>query len=122
MKAPNGAGTITKGGYRQITIAPKKHQLEHIIVAEKALGRKLPKGAEVHHVDENRLNNVGSNLVICPDIAYHKLLHRRTNAINAGCPPHWRKCMLCGEYGDPETMKKHSGNNLAHRSCTKKRK
>ena len=34
----------------------------HIKVAEKALGRKLPKGSVVHHADGNPSNNANNNL------------------------------------------------------------
>ena len=53
---------------------------EHVVVAERALGKHLPAGAVVHHVDVNRRNNAPTNLVICQDAAYHKLLHARLNA------------------------------------------
>lgn len=35
----------------------------HIQIAERAIGRKLPHGAVVHHVDLNPANNNNSNLV-----------------------------------------------------------
>ena len=31
-----------------------KDQLEHVIIAESAIGHKLPVRAEIHHIDENR--------------------------------------------------------------------
>lgn len=56
---------------------------KHIFIAEAAIGKHLPDGAEVHHVNELRYDNRNTNLVICQDIGYHKLLHRRTAALDA---------------------------------------
>lgn len=68
----------------------------HILVAEKALGRYLPKGAEVHHVDENKRNYANSNLVICQDQAYHRLLHARLRILRAGGNPNTDSvCSVC---------------------------
>lgn len=61
--------------------ATKNYVLEHLLVAERALGRLLRGSEEVHHVDRNRANNDPGNLVICPDRAYHMLLHRRERAL-----------------------------------------
>jgi hypothetical protein len=61
----------TKGGY----IA------EHILVVEAALGKYLPTGAVVHHVNGVRTDNRPDNLVICQDNNYHFLLHNRQNKI-----------------------------------------
>lgn len=68
----------------------------HILVAEKALGKLLPFGAEVHHVDRNARNNENSNLVICEDRQYHFLLHRRQRIVDAGGNPDTEKiCTGC---------------------------
>lgn len=68
----------------------------HILVAEKALGHYLPKGAVVHHVDRNPLNNANNNLVICENEKYHKLLHRRLRTLQAGGDPNTeRQCSYC---------------------------
>lgn len=76
-KAEYGAGTINAGGYRVISIAGKP-TYEHISIAEKALGKKLPSGAVVHHMNKQRADNhTPYNLVICQDQSYHLLLHRR---------------------------------------------
>ena len=53
---------------------------EHVLVAERALGKYLPTGAVVHHVNVDRRNNAPTNLVICENQTYHKLLHVRMNA------------------------------------------
>ena len=57
--------------------AGRGYVLEHILVAEKALGRFLPQGVEVHHVNEKKDDNRNQNLVICENSAYHGLLHKR---------------------------------------------
>jgi hypothetical protein len=65
-----------------------------LYVAENALGRRLPAGAEVHHVDGDKHNNEPSNLVICQDAKYHALLHRRQRIRDAGGDPNTDK--ICG--------------------------
>lgn len=67
---------------------------EHVAVAERALGRPLPAGAIVHHVDHDRSNNANTNLVICHDQAYHQLLHALERVLRAGGRPFLDK--ICG--------------------------
>lgn len=52
----------------------------HQRVAERALGKPLPAGAEIHHVNGDPKDNRPANLVICQDAAYHDLLHARARA------------------------------------------
>lgn len=92
--------------------------LEHIVVAEKALGHPLPPRAEVHHMDENKSNNAGSNLVICPDREYHMLLHARLRIRQAGGNPNTEKiCSLCRRLLPFErfTVDRHHHGGLGHR-------
>lgn len=88
----------------------------HVAIAEQALGKKLPFGAEVHHVDENPSNNEPSNLVVCPDAAYHKLLHQRQRAFDACGNYDWRKCHICKQYDDPANLWV-SRKKSHHRAC-----
>lgn len=70
--------------------------MEHVVIAERALGRRLPKGVQVHHVDEDRRNNAPSNLVICQDQKYHYLLHVRAKVVRAGGDPNTQRvCTGC---------------------------
>ena len=63
----------------------------HRLVAESVLGRKLRTEEQVHHVDEDKSNYENSNLVICPDASYHKLLHSRQRIVDMGGNPNTDK-------------------------------
>lgn len=67
----------------------------HWRIAERAIGKPLPVGAEVHHVDSDPWAT-SPRLVICQDRAYHKLLHYRASVIRRGGNPNTeRLCSLC---------------------------
>lgn len=68
---------VSSVGYIEIIIDGRR-VMEHTYLAEKALGKSLPKGAVVHHMNKKKWDNhTPFNLVICPDQAYHLLIHRR---------------------------------------------
>ena len=77
---------------------------EHVLIAEKALGKFLPVGAVVHH--HNGTKDSGP-LVICQHNAYHRVLHRRKRALDACGHASWRKCKYCKQYADPKNMLKN---------------
>lgn len=87
---------------------------EHVLVAEGVLGRYLPAGAVVHHVNEQRADNRPINLVVCQNNAYHHLLHRRTRAFIACGRPSWRKCPFCKRYDSPDNLIRHGGSRVHH--------
>lgn len=96
---------------------------EHRAVAERALGKYLPATAVVHHVDDDGRNNDPSNLVICHDETYHKLLHRRQRAYDACGNPSAYRCHQCGGYDRQDeivlraNIKGHVISN--HHACLK---
>jgi hypothetical protein len=96
-------------------------KLEHVAVAKRALGRPLPEGVEVHHVNEVKSDNRGSNLVICPNREYHALLHVRTRALDACGNAAFRQCEYCKKWDAPENLKEQkrgrAGRRHRHSAC-----
>lgn len=91
---------------------------EHTVIAARALGRPIPRGVVVHHVDYNGGNNTPRNLVICQDQAYHLLLHHRTDAYRATGDPSMRKCGYCHQWDLPESPDFYSTESRSyHRRC-----
>lgn len=72
--------------------------LEHRLIAERVLGKPLPKGAMVHHANGDKSDNRNSNLVICQDMEYHKLLHTRMLALKEYGDVHARRCVRCKKW------------------------
>lgn len=94
---------------------------EHIIVAERALGKFLPPLAIVHHVDLDGTNNEPANLVICQDQGYHLFLHRRLRALRACGHPDWYCCRHCKKWDASENLytkeSRTAGPYAYHRKC-----
>jgi hypothetical protein len=104
-KAANGDGYM-QGGYLGHQINGVR-MFDHVRIAEAALGKPLPPGAVVHHVNEIKTDNRPTNLVICPDKAYHNLIHARMRAMDACGDPNKRPCRHCKRYDDLSNLKVH---------------
>ena len=92
----------------------------HVLVAEKVLGKELPKGAVVHHVDGNKFNNASTNLVICPSRGYHMTIHRRQSALEISGDANNRKCHVCHQYDSMDNLSV-SGKAVYHKKCAAER-
>lgn len=99
---------------------------DYVLKIESILGKELPKGVVVHHVDENHRNNKNSNLVVCENQAYHMLLHQRQRVVAAGGDPNTQAiCGKCKEAKDiADFYLQKSGRKVGRttsycRSCVK---
>ena len=121
-----GGRFISKEGYVLVRVpghsrtGPNDYVFEHILVAEKILGKPLPPGAVIHHIDENRANNNPPNLIICEGRAYHALLHKRMAALKACGHAGWIWCRFCRTYDTPVNMYMIPGRSVGyHKKCVK---
>lgn len=107
----------SSGDWYKVARNTGPRRYEHQRVAEKALGKSLPSKAEVHHVDEDKRNNASNNLVICPDHAYHRLLHQRAAAFDASGDASARKCVYCGQWDSVSNLRINKQNSARHLKC-----
>lgn len=102
-----GGMYINDGGYR-MAYMPTHHRAssngyvrEHILLAEKVLGKPLPEGAQIHHPGDKCDNG---SIVICQNQEYHRLLHMRERSLSECGNASWRRCKFCKQYDDPENL------------------
>ena len=94
----------------------KGYVREHILIAERALGKPLPSGSMVHHSNKQKEVNENSNLTICQDNDYHQLIHQRMRAHKTCGHADWRKCSYCKAYS-PVSDVVLSQHHAYHRDC-----
>jgi len=109
--AKKGDGHLNAKGYHQVAGV-----LVHRAVAEEALGKPLPAIAVVHHINGVRNDNCPENLVVCPDDAYHMLLHARERAYDACGHADWLKCRYCKAWA-PSAELSGRENHRHHPEC-----
>ena len=98
----NGGRFLDDRGYVRVRV-DKRHgknrlrhyRMEHILVAERALGRPFRVGEMVHHVNDRKAENRNSNLVIFKGHAYHRILEARARRIREFGTVQLRRCVDC---------------------------
>jgi hypothetical protein len=112
----SGSGSIDKDGYLLVSVDSKSFRA-HRLIAEERTGVKIVPPIIVHHVDGDKLNNDPSNLVICPNESYHRMIHRRQRALESCGDANKRSCKFCKEYDDIGNMRMDSSRSMYHVKC-----
>jgi hypothetical protein len=77
-RLPVGTKRQDHHGYVVVKVLPGKGawKKEHILVMERAIGRRLRRAELVHHINGDRSDNRRSNLFLCRNRAHHVDVHR----------------------------------------------
>ncbi len=92
--------------------------LEHLLIAEKVMGKLLPFPIVVHHRNGIGIENQPKNLVVCENTGYHTLIHARQRALENSGHADWKKCYYCHEYDSINNLIK--ANGCLHSECRNK--
>lgn len=116
---------ITKMGKYLCTFCPDNPRATkegyvyiHVLVAEKKLGRYLSKEECVHHVDEDKYNNMEENIIVFKSNADHAAFHKGIEAVQDGdvwwCPnkKSYIICPVCGEFKSNKSKMCHTCRTL----------
>lgn len=71
-----GGTTLRRGYVMRVDLSTGKYFLDHRLVMENFLGRKLTSNEVVHHINGNTQDNRIENLGLFPDDGLHTILHR----------------------------------------------
>lgn len=92
--APGGVGSVSEKGYIRVwDIRQQRLRMQHVVVWEERFG-PVPAGVQIHHKNENKLDNRIENLE-----ALTPLEHKREHS---GCELRdgewWKPCKVCGVF------------------------
>lgn len=98
-----GGRSVTKDGYVLIRVGKeypgadvRGYIYEHRLVGAGIMGRPLLPQEQPHHKDRNRANNAPDNLEVTPDMAHHRLRHRKHEGRRAPDEPNPTIECACG--------------------------
>ena len=67
---------ISVQGYKRVHVNDERLRvLEHVLVMEKSLNRRMNRGERIHHIDGDKLNNNIDNLCLFPNNSEHRFCH-----------------------------------------------
>lgn len=80
-----GGEYIDRWGYKMVVARDRNYlnpySAEHVVIAEKMIGRMLIKGKEVvHHINGDKGDNRPENLLVC-NKSQHRIFHRQLEKI-----------------------------------------
>lgn len=118
-------GGSLRMGYVYVYEPDRPHTSQYVrrcrLIAEKALGKPLPKMARVHHINGIKTDDRNSNLVICENDKYHSLLHVRQKILACGGNPNTQafcsKCKQLKLISDFWPIKKQRGFDSYCKRC-----
>lgn len=118
LRAANGECYLHRGRKRfGFTDEAKRGNVqEAVVIVERLLGKKLPRGAVVHHVNENPLDNRHANLVVLQNQGMHNIVHGRAKALAATGNARAKPCRFCHKYELPGVLKRN-GSSHYHLTC-----
>lgn len=82
--------TVKPAGYIGLTRGEHKGRLQHVVIMELRLGRRLRPDECVHHIDGDRANNSDDNLALMTR-AGHARLHRREQRLTKRMLDVWNR-------------------------------
>jgi hypothetical protein len=103
IRREKGTFTISSHGYKVIT-KNGEQVYSHIVKAEEAFGKSLPKGSIVSFVGSKKDNIEKQTIVICENKAYSYYIKTREEALEATGNPRTRRCNKCREWDLPQNM------------------
>lgn len=95
---------VDKNGYASVRICGKRH-LVHRLVAMVFISR-LKQGEQVHHINENKLDNSVHNLEVMT-MKDHQHLHKQIHPIT-------KCCVVCGKEFVPHPTKRKRAKTCSH--------